>query len=279
MWGVSNMALPDALRRFRLERRMTQAQLAQKIGVTTGAVSGWEAGRSNPTVDNIVAVCKSLEVSADGLLELQNHEKQQAPKPIFQATNEEIELLQNYRMLDEFGKRVVSALLSIELDRVSVDIGIDSANNIIPYERVVGDRYIPKFLTPAAAGYSSTIDEADFEMLLVDKNIPHGADYAVVIQGDSMNPYISDGDTVFVKRTEEVSVGEIGIFSVNGAMYCKMFYRTGSGDIWLVSTNEALESSNVLVKAGSSDSFRCLGKILLSEKPKLPDYFMQKMIP
>ena len=46
-----------AIKRFREERRMTQAQLAEKIGVSDKAVSKWETGGSlrsryhiNPTL-------------------------------------------------------------------------------------------------------------------------------------------------------------------------------------------------------------------------------------
>ena len=272
------MKIQERIKQIRLEKRLTQKELAKKMGVTTAAISSWEVGRTSPTADSIVLLCKGLDVSADQLLGVGGHEK--AQKAIFSASDDEIQMIRSFRFLDEFGKQSVLWILSHEKERVSADFGVDAARDNITYlDKVVGDRYIPKFLTPAAAGYSSTIDEADFEMLLVDRNVPQGADFAVVIQGDSMNPYIADGDTVYVKRAEEVSVGEIGIFSVNGAMYCKMFYRTGSGDIWLVSTNEELAASNVLVKAGSSDSFACMGKILLKERPKLPDYFMRSMMP
>ena len=271
------MKFQEALRSARTEKKMTQPQLAKAIGVTTPAISNWEFGRANPTIENVIALCGCLGVSADVLLGISCPDSYK--KSGIHASEEETALLSDYRFLDDFGKRAVLLILQHEKERVSVSYGINDGNNVVTLDRSVGERYIPKFLTPAAAGYSSTIDEADFDMLLVDKNVPQGADYAVVIQGNSMEPYISDGDTVFVKKAEEVSVGGIGIFSVNGAMYCKMFYETGSGDIWLVSTNEKLAKSNVLVKAGSNDSFECLGKILLKEKPKLPNYFMQKMVP
>lgn len=272
------MAFPMTLKQIRSEKKLTQHQLAEKIGVTTSAISGWELGRANPTADNIIMLCHGLGVSADRLLEIDPPEK--AGMNRVYVTDEEMELLSDYSSLDRFGKKAVALILGNEKERISAGVSAPIADDrIIPFDKVVGERYIPKFLTPAAAGYSSTIDEAEFDMLLVDKDVPQGADYAVVIQGNSMLPYISDGATVFVRKTDDVSIGEIGIFSVNGAMYCKMFYSTGSGDIWLVSTNEELSASNVLVKAGSNDSFQCLGKILLKEKPKLPNYFMQKMIP
>lgn len=271
------MKFTEALKQARVENGMTQSQLAKTIGVTTPAISNWELGRANPTIENVIALCSGLGVSADRLLGISCQDSYK--KSSIHVSDEEIDLLSDYRFLDDFGKQAVLLILRHEKERVSMSYGVNDSGNVIILDRSVGERYIPKFLTPAAAGYSSTIDEADFDMLLVDKNVPQGADYAVVIQGDSMEPYISDGDTVFVKKAEEVYTGEIGIFSVNGSMYCKMFYSTGSGDIWLVSTNEKLSKSNVLVKAGSSDSFECLGKILLKEKPKLPNYFMQKMIP
>lgn len=51
----------------------------------------------------------------------------------------------------------------------------------------------------------------------------HEADYAVNISGKSMEPTISDGSIVLVKKVEELANGDIGIFNINGNAMCKRY--------------------------------------------------------
>lgn len=60
--------LAGNIRRFRKERALTQEQLAEVLGVTTGAVYKWEAGLSIPELDLIVEMADFFDVSVDVLL-------------------------------------------------------------------------------------------------------------------------------------------------------------------------------------------------------------------
>ena len=48
------------------------------------------------------------------------------------------------------------------------------------------------------AGCSVQPGGDDFETLPADESVPKNADFAVRRQGDSVSPYISDGDTAFL---------------------------------------------------------------------------------
>lgn len=58
--------------RFIMERRkrkgLTQAQLAERLGITDRAVSKWETGRSLPDSSIMLELCGLLEITADELL-------------------------------------------------------------------------------------------------------------------------------------------------------------------------------------------------------------------
>ena len=45
--------------------------------------------------------------------------------------------------------------------------------------------------------------------------------YAVKVDGKSMEPLYDDGDILLIEPTCEISIGEIGIFNVNGLAYVK----------------------------------------------------------
>lgn len=267
------MDFSKTLKDLRLARKLTQGQLAEKSGVTLTAISGWELGRTKPTADSIAALANGLDVSADILLGLPTRN---SPPPITpKYSEEEEELISRYRFLDDFGKQAVLLIINHEVERVTADYGVHNGEGkIVNVLDAAGERYIPKYLTPAAAGFSAQIDEAEFEMLLVDKTVPPGADYAVVIHGESMLPVINDGDTVFVKKTSEIHTGDIGIFSFNGASYCKMYYVRGSGDVYLVSLNPEYLKSNVVIKASATDSLVCQGRVMLKKRLSVPNYFM-----
>ena len=136
-------------------------------------------------------------------------------------------------------------------------------------------RYIPRYSTPSAAGYSVPLDGDDFEMILVDDSVPSDADFAVGIQGNSMYPYIHDGDTVYVKKDCDLSVGDVGIFCVDGAMYCKQYYIDADRNLTLVSANPRLRNTNVYLSSEGSSEFRCYGKVLLECRIELPDYLFE----
>ena len=85
------------------------------------------------------------------------------------------------------------------------------------------------------------------------------ADYAVRISGTSMEPTITDGSIVFVKRVHELNGGDIGIFLVDGNIMCKRYCLDG-GEKWLRPDNETPEFKAICIKEGMN----CLlqGKVL-----------------
>ena len=62
--------LPDTIRRLRKEKRLSQRELAEQLGVTCQAVSKWERGINLPDLLLIPALCGVLGVSADELLDM-----------------------------------------------------------------------------------------------------------------------------------------------------------------------------------------------------------------
>ncbi|MDE7181688.1 MAG: helix-turn-helix domain-containing protein [Clostridia bacterium] len=63
---------PQRLRELRFEKGYSQKQLAQLINTTDDSIFSWEKGRSQPSIEMILALCKALEISADYLLGLED---------------------------------------------------------------------------------------------------------------------------------------------------------------------------------------------------------------
>ncbi|MDG4944607.1 MULTISPECIES: S24 family peptidase [Staphylococcus] len=97
-------------------------------------------------------------------------------------------------------------------------------------------------------------EEVEFE---ADK-VPKGADYCVLVNGDSMEPMIRDGSCAFIKKTDTVADGTIALVIVDGAGYIK---RVDIYDnvIRLVSLNPKYE--DIIVQ--SHHDMKVCGKVVL----------------
>jgi transcriptional regulator with XRE-family HTH domain len=63
-WVVS----PDAFYARRTEAKLSQRELAERVGVTQGAVSMWETGTQPPALRTFFAVVRALDCKIEDLL-------------------------------------------------------------------------------------------------------------------------------------------------------------------------------------------------------------------
>ena len=61
-----DLTLSDNIRSLRKQRKMTQEQLAEVLGVTTGAVYKWESGLSIPELEIIVSMADFFVLNLGG---------------------------------------------------------------------------------------------------------------------------------------------------------------------------------------------------------------------
>ena len=268
------MDFGQRLKNLRLERGYTQLDVSTAIGVSTAAVQSWEYNKKKPGMDALIALGYFLNTSIDTLLGIRLEGEEQ-PYDLTLSFSEK-RFLKCYRELDLHGKKAVDTICTLEKERMELSEKPKGQEEILLSANAGSERYIPRYTTPSAAGTSIPLDGADFEMLLVNDNVPSEADYAVNIQGDSMAPYIRDGDMVYVKKDAEMAPGDVGIFCVDGAMYCKQYYVDESGNLVLVSANPKLRHTNILISSDSGRSVKCCGKVLLGSKIGLPDYLFEK---
>ena len=130
-------------------------------------------------------------------------------------------------------------------------------------------RQIPLYRSPAAAGYAAPVFGEDFDYIDVTGQVPQGAEFAVRIQGDSMEPFILDGSTVYVNR-DPLSNGDVGIFCVDGEMLCKQYLRDRLGIVYLFSLNRLRSDADVVLPRSSGRTMVCFGRVILQERVGLP---------
>ncbi len=85
------LMLDETIRAHRKALGLTQEQLAEAVGVTTGAVSKWESALSNPDIGTLIALADFFEVSVDVLLgyQLQCRTAELVSKKIHELRNAE----------------------------------------------------------------------------------------------------------------------------------------------------------------------------------------------
>ncbi len=147
-------------------------------------------------------------------------------------------VIEKFKTLDERGKLAVEAVISSQLEfalqqvwqkpaeEVSfaapsagyIEISKRQPKKAVPFKTQA--RTLKVFLQPAAAGTGNYLDDDCFEEIAFE-NAPHLAEFGVRIAGDSMQPQISDGDIVFVKKQATIAEGEIGIYVIDGDAFCK----------------------------------------------------------
>ena len=233
----------STLKQLLAERKMSVADLAGRIGAPSQTLySIVKRDNMNIDLDLLVRICRELNVPLEYFCD---------DASSFRA--EELAFLGKYRALDGHGREMVEVVAERELARIRA-----------AQERCEQKcRIIPLYLTPPAAGYASPALGEDYEDYTVPADC--SADFAVRIDGDSMEPYIHDGDTVLVQRAP-IENGDVGMFFVDGDMKCKQYCKDNFGNVYLISLNRSRADADVTVSASSGITLCCFGKVLLERR-------------
>lgn len=239
------------LKEILFEQGTNVSELARRLNVSPQTLYSM-VKRDNQKVDFdlMMRICAELKVPVERMCE--NIELPELPD------SDEWQLIQQYRKLDKYGKELADMVINHELGRTQSD----------EQESTDECRIIPLYLTPAAAGYASPALGEDFE----DYSVPASsdADFAVRIEGDSMEPYIADGSVALCKRGAIIHDGDVGLFFVDGDMKCKQYCQDYEGNVYLFSANRDRKDTDVEIKSSSGVTLLCFGKVLLDKAIPLP---------
>lgn len=248
------MSFGQRLRERRMELGMSQAELAKALGVSLSAVSNYENGQNAMREDVLLRLFQVLDVDPNYLYQDASMGRG------FACSVEEKGLVLKYRALSATGRQ---ALQSVADALTAYQADLESPR---PAPEV---RQIPLYRCPAAAGYAAPVFGEDFDYIDVTGDVPPGAELAVRIQGDSMEPYIRDGSVVYVNR-DPLASGDVGIFCVDGDMLCKQYVRDRLGMVYLLSLNRSRSDADVVLPRDSGRSLVCFGRVLLPSRPPIP---------
>ena len=174
------------------------------------------------------------------------------------------ELVKKYRLLDPYGKEAVDCVLDVESRRCEAarKEQLEQAAEALRKKREqmeAGDMLevetlcfmVPWFFQPMGAGPGEMAGSEPAEDLRLTKAPPRGTSFVARVHGISMEPTYHDGDLVFVHSTEEIQVGRIGAFFMDGQQWIKEL-----GDEELISHNPDYDPIPM------REDIRCQGLVL-----------------
>ena len=245
------MSFGSQLKKRREDLGLSRLVFAERLGVSVSAISNYENGLSFPKEEVMLRIFDSLETDPNTLFQDSFRDGRNV------LTLSERDFLKQYRGLSPKGRETVRSV---------VDVLCDYRDEVEESRGEKEPRVIPLYRSPAAAGYAAPVFGEDFDSLTVTDDIPQAAEFAVRIQGDSMAPYIPDDSVVYVNR-DPLSPGDVGIFCVDGEMFCKQYYKDPAGIVYLFSLNRAREDADLMLMPGSNRGFVCMGRVMMHTVP------------
>ena len=199
------MYQPKKLKARRKELKMTQKDIADKLGISYQAYSAWERGVKAPSKDKVKQLEKILKV----------------PKGYFT----EIEIVRLYNTLSNKGKNQVVEYARDLVQKEKTQQVISVSENL--YEYHVYEKM--------SAGIGALVyDDRDYDIVYFDEELAH--DFASWVSGDSMEPKYQDGSVALIRETGFDYDGAVYAVVCNNQTYIKRVFREEEG-LRLVSIN------------------------------------------
>lgn len=237
----------EVLKQLRMSCGMTQKEVATKISRTQQIVGHWETGYAQPDANTLFTLCKIYGTTVDEAFGFSSKTKK--------FSIGEINIIEKYHNLDPIGQSHVDAVLQWETERVQQIE--QAASTVVEVADSDSQGRVLQYFHSVSAGAGEVLFDDVYTERITVPNKPqyHRVAYAVKVSGHSMEPLYHDKDILLVEPTCEISVGEIGIFNVNGQAYVK---KLGKGK--LISLNKGYDDIPL------TEESLCMGRVVDSLK-------------
>lgn len=281
------MTLGERIKRVRKALDLTQQEFAERIGMKRNSIAQIEMGR-NTSDQTVVSICREFDVNetwlrtgeGDVFVKVPNTAIRQLSNEFYldsfdEALVEEyLHLTPNQRktfrtffyrvLVKSIGNAKPEALLEAETGYSipeDVEALVKETNKSLTQQQRSNTQQEPEMLNviyitrwfpqPMSAGTGTEAGSDYPEELELTKRPPRGTSYVAPVSGDSMEPTYHDGDKLFIRACEEIEIGQIGVFLMDGKQWVKE-----QGDSVLISHNPDYEPIPM------RDNIRCQGLVL-----------------
>ncbi len=225
------------LKELRTIAHLTQADLANALGLSKSAVANWESGRTRPDVSNIPMLCKTLGISIA--------EYFSDSESCVKADANERKLVFNFRQMSKPHQMVMlnmsEQLLGAEEDMNAIDTP-ELEELLFADDQVAAGTNYDDFSARCKPCYVHT------------SPMVRRADYIFRVNGDSMEPDYPNGCCVLVKKDDGLMrFGDVGVFQADNSLYIKEYRKEG-----LHSINPAYET----MRREEYGMIRAIGRVI-----------------
>lgn len=200
--------MENILKEKRLEKKLTLEQVGEIVGVGKSTVRKWENGMiENMGRDKIVSLSKALGISPLDILGIGDSENK--TDPIKKELNDIFDLLNSKRQ-----KKVLN-FASNQLD--------EQKNNVLDINKTTEkNKLIPiETVEKVSAGFGFHYGENEKTTYYTSRNNLPRFDFATVVDGDSMEPTLHDGDVILIRQNYDTPQGGIYVVDYDGTSWVK----------------------------------------------------------
>lgn len=215
------------LRYLRESHNLSQAKLAEYLNrKSTSSISEWEAEKYTPKLETVEKIARFFKVSATDLLQMD--------------LSRDSSLLSINSVYDNLSKKNKHKVINY-----AQQLKREEQNKVISFK--------VRELAIAGVVSAGTGEEfAEEDDVINYEGLEPAHDYALRVNGNSMEPLLHDGQIIFVKETTEPEYnGQIVIAYVDRRAYVKQ-YKEQDGRYLLISLNQDYEPIDVTNNASFS---------------------------
>ena len=198
------MYQPEKLKARRKELKLTQKEIAERLGISFQAYSAWERGVKEPSEEKVAQLEEILKV----------------PKGYFT----QIEIVRLYNSLSNQGKEKVGVYAR--------NLAQEEAKKVTAVSEKLYEYHVYERMS-AGIG-ASVYDDRNFDTVYFNEELAH--DFASWVSGDSMEPKYQNGSVALIRETGFDYDGAVYAVVCNNQTYIKRVYREEDG-LRLVSIN------------------------------------------
>ncbi len=233
----------ERIKRLRLSKGLTQEELGRKVGLQRAAINKYEKGNVENMKRTIIGELSSFfGVTPAYLMALSDHDYD--INDVFDRLNDK-----NKENVYNYAESILKKQYRIEKAENSPPFSISEKVYEFPFKGAV------------SAGTGEWMDDEITETIALKHQPPAEADFALMVNGDSMEPIFANGQIIFVKTVEDPSQvysNQFVIADLNGEAFVKkiVFEQIGCR---LVSLNKKYEDKIVT----EHDAFYVRGIVVL----------------
>lgn len=199
------------IKELRLAAKISQAELAHRLGLTRSAILNWETGRTRPDISNLPALCQALNLPVSDFFT--------ANVIGIPEVKDERQLLSSYRAMND-GHKGFLLKMARELEALDNETSKKRAR--------IHLLKLPYAEDAVAAGIGTQgFEAACSHRYMHSTPLLQETDILFHVNGDSMEPQYPHGCVVMVKESTDVKTGDIAVFSVDGTLYIKEYQQDG----------------------------------------------------